>query len=180
MKGTKAAEVKEVTIPGKRGINLVLPISINGMKIDAVVDTGTQITIISKEFAKQLKPPVVFGNSISLMGAGCDSNIAAKLGNAAIFRIGKTETKWRLLVGDISDKVILGLDLLHHLHAVIDLSEYTIKIGEEKILANCIRVGEKGTSIRRVKLDKRLVIPPKTTVQLQAKLEGSSTEDICS
>jgi len=179
MKGTKAAEVKEVTIPGKRGINLVLPISINGMKIDAVVDTGAQITIISKEFAKQLKPPVVFGNSISLMGAGCGSNIAAKLGNTAIFRIGKTETKWRLLVGDISDNVILDLDLLHHLHAVIDLSEYTIKIGEEKILANRIRVGGKGTSIRRVKLDKRLVIPPKTTVQLQAKLEGSSTEDIC-
>ena len=75
--------------------------------------------------------------------------------------------------------VYWGLDLLHHIHALLDLGEYSITIGGEKILANGLRIGVKETSIRRVRLDKRLVIPPKTTVQLQAKLEGSSTEDIC-
>jgi hypothetical protein len=31
---------------------------------------------------------------------------------------------------------ILGFDLLHHLHALLDLGEYSIMIGGEKILAN--------------------------------------------
>ena len=42
---------------------------------------------------------------VSLEGAGCGSNIVARSGSGATIRIVKTETKWRLLVGNISDHV---------------------------------------------------------------------------
>jgi hypothetical protein len=34
-------------------------------------------------------------------------------GDIARFKIGNTETKWRLIVADTTDPVIIGLDLLH-------------------------------------------------------------------
>ena len=40
------------------GINLVLPISINGRKIDGIVDTGAQIEAVSEDCFKNLELPV--------------------------------------------------------------------------------------------------------------------------
>ncbi|CAC5366895.1 unnamed protein product [Mytilus coruscus] len=42
--------------------------------------------------------------------------------------MGKTETKWQIIVADITDSVLLGLDILQHLKAVIDLAYYTVKL----------------------------------------------------
>lgn len=63
-----------------------------------------------------------------LKGIDEHSKIKARNGGEARILIGKTETKWRLIVAEITDHVIIGLDLLYHLHAIIDLAEYTIKI----------------------------------------------------
>jgi hypothetical protein len=47
--------VKEISRTNKNdGINLVLPISINGRKIDGIVDTGAQIAIVSEDCFKNL------------------------------------------------------------------------------------------------------------------------------
>jgi len=99
--GDETIEVKEVTMMDKKGIDLIIPVLINGVKINAIADTGSQVSIISNDFAKKLNPPIALGNSVSLAGAGCGSNIVARSGSVATIRIGKTETKWRLLVGNI-------------------------------------------------------------------------------
>jgi hypothetical protein len=51
-------QVKEISRTNKNdGINLVLPISINGRKIDGIVDTGAQIAIsITSEEGSLLEP----------------------------------------------------------------------------------------------------------------------------
>jgi deoxyhypusine synthase len=52
------------------GINLVLPISINGRKIDGIVDTGAQIAVVSEDCFKNLKLPVGCARFFPLKGAG--------------------------------------------------------------------------------------------------------------
>jgi hypothetical protein len=52
-------QVKEIPKTNENdGINLVLPISINGRKIDGIVDTGAQIEVVSEDCYKNLKLPV--------------------------------------------------------------------------------------------------------------------------
>ena len=52
-------QVKEISKTKKNdGINLVLPISINGRKIDGIVNTGAQIAVVSEDCFKNLKLPV--------------------------------------------------------------------------------------------------------------------------
>jgi len=54
--GDETIEVKEVTMMDKKGIDLMIPVLINGVKINATADTGSQISIISNDFAKKLNP----------------------------------------------------------------------------------------------------------------------------
>jgi hypothetical protein len=42
-----------------------------------------------------------------------------------------------LVVADISDDIILGIDVLEHFHAIIDLANYSIRINQESIPALC-------------------------------------------
>ena len=107
-------QVKEISKTNTNdGINLVLPISINGRKIDGIVDTGAQIAVVSEDFFKNLKLPVGCARVFPLKGAGNTTCIKPVSGDIARFKIGNTETKWRFIVAITTDPVIIGLDLLH-------------------------------------------------------------------
>ena len=141
---TNVKEIKEVSsINTSTAINLILPVNINGITVEAIVDTGAQITVINEKLTKQLKIPEVRGDSMYLKGIDANSKIKARNGGEARILIGKTETKWQLIVVDktetkwrlivveITDHVIIGLELLYHLHAIIDLAKYTIKLDQK-------------------------------------------------
>ena len=107
-------QVKEISKTNKNdGINLVLPISINGHKIDGIIDTGAQIAVVSEDCFKNLKLTVGCARFFPLKGAGNTTCIKTVSGDIARFKIGNTETKWRLIVANTTDPVIIGLDLLH-------------------------------------------------------------------
>lgn len=93
--------------------------------------------------------------------------VRARSGGKARVAIGKTETKWHLIVAKITDDIIIGLDLLYHLKVVIYLAEYTVQIGAERLLASCIKIGEQRSKIRKVQLQEKMVITPKFTVQFR-------------
>ncbi|VDI47498.1 Hypothetical predicted protein [Mytilus galloprovincialis] len=118
---------------------LVLGISINEVTVNAVIDTAAQVTLMSEEFAKKLKPPVIFKGSLMLKGAGKDNSITARYTECVTVKVGKTDTKWKIIVAKINDQVILGLDFLKHLDAVIDLTDLSITIRGEKHFINEVK-----------------------------------------
>jgi hypothetical protein len=62
--GNEIIEVREVTMMDKKGIDLILPGLINGVKINAIGDTVSQLSIISNDFAKKFNPPIALGNCL--------------------------------------------------------------------------------------------------------------------
>ncbi|CAC5396879.1 unnamed protein product [Mytilus coruscus] len=148
--GVDNPQLREVQLyPGDRNPEsntLVLGISINDVTVNAVIDTAAQVTLMSEEFAKKLKPPVIFKGSFMLKGAGKDNSITARYTERVTVKVGKTDTKWKIIVAKINDQVILGLDFLKHLDAVIDLTDLSITIRET------------------------LIVPPNSTVRLPVKL----------
>ncbi|CAC5412299.1 unnamed protein product [Mytilus coruscus] len=67
--GIDNPKLREIQLyPGDRNPEsntLVLGISINDVIVNAVIDTDAQVTLMSEEFAKKLKPPVIFKGSPS-------------------------------------------------------------------------------------------------------------------
>ena len=70
---------------------------------------------MSDDFARKLDPPVIFTDSVLLKGAGTNNNIPARYTVGTTVTVGKTETKWRIIVAKITVPVILGLELLTNL-----------------------------------------------------------------
>ncbi|CAC5407103.1 unnamed protein product [Mytilus coruscus] len=159
-------------------INLVLQITINGKQADALVDTAAQVTVINFDFAKSLNPAIEVKEPVILKGTGKDNSISAKYTDRVAIKIGKTETRWRVIVADITDPVILGLDVLQHIKAVINLVDLTITVDGEKLPATVLNAKNDKIKICRVKLGKDVIVPPQSQVHLQAKLSGDCENDI--
>ncbi|CAG2198246.1 unnamed protein product [Mytilus edulis] len=121
---------------------------------------------MSEEFAKKLKPPVIFKGSLMLKGAGKDNSITARYTECVTVKVGKTDTKWKIIVAKINDQVILGLDFLKHLDAVIDLTDLSITIRGEKHFINEIKSENSSFKICRITLEETLIVPPNSTVRL--------------
>ena len=149
---------------------LVLGISINEVTVNAVIDTAAQVTLMSEEFAKKLKPPVIFKGSLMLKGAGKDNSITARYTECVTVKVGKTDTKWKIIVAKINDQVILGLDFLKHLDAVIDLTDLSITIRGEKHFINEVKSENSSFKICRITLEETLIVPPNSTVRLPVRL----------
>ncbi|CAC5414740.1 unnamed protein product [Mytilus coruscus] len=172
--GVDNPQLREVQLyPGDRNPEsntLVLGISINDVTVNAVIDTAAQVTLMSEEFAKKLKPPVMFKGSLMLKGAGKDNSITARYTERVTVKVGKIDTKWKIIVAKINDQVILGLDFLKHLDAVIDLTDLSITIRGEKHLINEVKSENSSFKICRITLEETLIVPPNSTVRLPVKL----------
>ncbi|CAG2221430.1 unnamed protein product [Mytilus edulis] len=111
---SEGLKISEVSVNDPYGptvaASLILKVKINGVDVDAVVDTAAQVTIISEKFMKKLQPPLELKSSVTLKGAGAENKIKARYANRVSIRTGKTETKWQIIVADITDPVLLGLD----------------------------------------------------------------------
>ena len=150
--------------------NLILNIKINGTNIDAILDTAAQVTLMNEYFANTLQPPVVLTDFLLLKGAGENNTIPARYAEQTKINIGKTETKWRVIVAKISDPVILGLDILKFLKATINLEAFTITVRGEEIPIDKVKSESEDFSVCRITLDETIVVPPKTTVKIPVTL----------
>ncbi|CAC5375552.1 unnamed protein product [Mytilus coruscus] len=176
-------KISEVSVNDSYGptvaASLILNVKINGVDVDAVVDTAAQVTIISEKFMKKLQPPLELKSSVTLKGAGAENKIKARYANRVSIRMGKTETKWQIIVADITDSLLLGLDILQHLKAVIDLANYTVKINNQTLHASAVKSNNKEMKVCRVSLNQNVIIPSMTAIELSAMLEGTVNSDIC-
>ncbi|CAC5358486.1 unnamed protein product [Mytilus coruscus] len=166
--GQKEDSENGVDNPQLREVQLYPGISINDVTVNAVIDTAAQVTLMSEEFAKKLKLPVIFKGSLMLKGAGKDNSITARYTERV--KVGKTDTKWKIIVAKINDQVILGLDFLKHLDAGIDLTDLSITIRGETHLINEVKSENSSFKICRITLEETLIVPPNSTVRLPVQL----------
>lgn len=148
-------------------------------KVLAVVDTAAQVSVMSRRFFERLKPRPKLTNTIILKGAGDFSEMEARVAEEVLFRIGQTKVKWNMVVADLTDDVILGIDFLAHQKAVINLTDYSVEFRGEKIPSTVISTShEKTAKIYRVKLAKRTVVPPFSNKISVAEFDETPANDI--
>jgi len=76
-------------------------------------------------------------------------------------QVGKILTNVNLVVADIVDPVILGIDFLDLNNTIIDFSNYYLTIANEKIKADTLSSdNDQELNIYHLKLKKEIVVPP--------------------
>ena len=64
------------------------------------------------DFFETPNPKPILKKEIILKGAGKENTIKAKIAEKVTIRIGPVVQKWDMVVGEISDSLLLGLDFL--------------------------------------------------------------------
>ena len=95
-------------------------ISLNGMKVQAVVDTGSTTSIISKEVAEDLGLELEEAAGTEDHFIAANGTRVATMGRCAVeLQVGEVTLPHSFVVADLTDCVLIGMDVLQQLDAVI-------------------------------------------------------------
>ena len=152
--------------------------NVGGIPIKARIDSGAEITILSsKIFEKFSKQPTIVKKVVMQM-ADYDAVLQGFIVKPVQMKLGSQVFKERLYVAPITDDMLLGHDILHHLGVLLDLQTDTLILKDERIpLTTSFKEGK--PVIGRVSINKRTVVPPNSTVRLSCQLSTTFQEDYC-
>ena len=155
-----------------RGLTAVMPTKLNKQQVNAVLDTASQICVISTDFYEKMfdKPKLKANHKVLLKGAGKDMDMfGCVLDDVSIKFVDKIY-KWSVIVAPIEDDFIIGLDFLNHFGAIIDMSTGTFTIGKEVTNFKLMKTQIGDTySVSKVWLKQRLAIPSNSSITVKAK-----------
>jgi hypothetical protein len=158
---------------------LYIKLYVNNKEIIGVVDTAVQVSVINSSLFEQIVPRLKLQGRMILKGADTLSESEAKLAEKIKIQIGSTFINWNMVAADITDSVILGIYFLEKQRAVIDLSDYSIRLNGQNIPSVIINTAEnQHVKIYRVKTTKRIVIPPYTKQVLIVEFDKEPDEDV--
>jgi len=105
------------------GPNVLVSLQVEGVPLQAVVDTACQITVFSFDLLQKLPVELSVSTPILLKGAAKEGTMRGYLIPGLQFTLGSSSYKWDCCVAPITDSFILGLDFLKAHHAVVDLAQ---------------------------------------------------------
>lgn len=113
---------------------LYVTIHLNGVKVNALVDSGAQMTIISESCAERCSLTRLIDNRFQGLASGVGTSSILGRIHIAQIKIGNIFLPISLIVVENSKTDLLfGLDLLRRYECVIDLRHRTLQISEETV-----------------------------------------------
>ena len=107
--------------------SVYLPIKVDGFTLNALIDTGSQATVVSEKLTDILN--LTSEDSVYIRSATTDTSVKAGVCHDITFQIEHMTYKWHVLIAPIEDDLILGLDFLLHYKIDILFSDGVISIG---------------------------------------------------
>jgi hypothetical protein len=106
---------------------------VHGVQLNAVLDTASQVTVMSEELYRSLKAPPPVVQEVVLSGAAKDGHMAARIVGPVMIQCGPASLSHLLYVAPISDPMLLGINLLAKLKAKIDLVANQLTVGDSTL-----------------------------------------------
>ncbi|MES9879305.1 MAG: reverse transcriptase family protein, partial [Sedimenticola sp.] len=153
---------------------LKVPVCVEGIKLEAVVDTAAQVTLISDQVYHRFKdkPPVI--KNISLNTAGRQMKLPGAIIGPVKLKLGKVQYLEKVYVAPIEDEMLLGLDFLQKHQVNINLPQAVLQLPSEIIPMSMANSNK--TRIARVTVDSKTVIPPNTVKLVKCSTDSRLTQ----
>ena len=169
-----AVEMPEIVVRQTAGQTLLMPVTFNGLKMDAIVDTAAMVTLADYSLftEHQLKTSC---DKMKLKGIG-NQEVEGTLIKDVEISIGRSRVYWDVCATHLADKILLGLDFLSAQKGVLNFKENTMTISDEEIPLKLVE-GNKDLSISRVIVPETVVVPPNSVIVIPVKIEASLEQD---
>lgn len=148
------------------GYSLVVGATVQGVPIEAVVDSGAQVSVIQHTWMKRCLPTICMVERVELKGAATSSNMGANRSEDISIVVGRSQYINSMFVADISDDAILGLDWMRANKVAIDFEHGLISVGGETIAAR-YKQGRAGlVPLSEARTIKRTLLKPNALQQV--------------
>ena len=142
----------------KSGNMLRIPVSVNGVNIQAIVDSAAEVTIISDGIYRRLSPKPETVKTVRFHTAGKNLQMLGFVVGPIEVKLEDNIFKEWVYVAPIEDDMLLGLDFLQKYKVDINISNSTLVLGNLKIKMSSTPTPNK--SLGKVSVLKKRVIPP--------------------
>ncbi|CAF4895233.1 unnamed protein product [Pieris macdunnoughi] len=113
------------------GNTIVIDGEVNGTRCELTLDTGASRTVIRYQLLKSFYKSLSGGNVQLLTATG--QHITVRGEGIATFKIGGRTYRHEVVIADIVDDCIIGLDFMKHYNCKIDLKNGTFKCRDEVV-----------------------------------------------
>ena len=104
--------------------------------------------------------------------------MSARVSTAFPLQVGDKGVKWDVYITTISDKLLLGINLLRHLGSVIDLEQNVAKMGDDVIHAIARKESGKAPyHISQLSLTEGVLLPPKSMLTVSVMSQSLTSTD---
>jgi hypothetical protein len=157
--------IREITLykgtPHIKTNSMYAPIKVGNKQVSAVIDSGAQVSVTSEKLFECSSDKPKLTDTVFIRGIGTTNRIRARVVENILLKIGSINMNWNMLVADVKDTLILGLDFLDGNKGVIDHGQFNISINQELIPASYISNDEnEDIQIYRIKVTRTVLIPP--------------------
>ena len=165
---------KSVKVSGVQNSGLFVTAFMNGQLVTCLIDTGATLTIISRKvwegMVRRTSELTSFGQVIST-ASGNPIDVCGR--TTVRLRIAETHCVMEIIVADIENEAILGLDFLRELSCRIDVAKCTLTIqGQTMKLDSVSYVG-----CSRIIVSETVHLPPRSEKIIKATMVDSPIGD---
>ena len=150
---------------------MTIPITINQYRTNAVIDTGSQVTISSQELCEAAGMQLMEHHTIAIHGVGDNMGMSAGIALNVPLAVGNAIYQWTVLVGAIRENFILGLDFLYEVGAQLDFRRGYLQIADAIITASYMTdLQGHGVAIAPVIVNEKTAIPAVCSQSIECHL----------
>ena len=161
---------------------LSVPVSLQDVKLLAVIDTAAEVTIISDSIFRELQPTPLYLKKVILHTTGRDLRMDGFVVGPVALKLGEITFPEAVYVAPIQDDMLLGLDFMLRHGVDIKLNDRCLDFrGKgQKVPIEVERMGtSKESQVKKVTLlEKTVKVPPNTVLRLQCKISDSLNDNI--
>ena len=160
---------------------LSVPVSLQDVKLLAVIDTEAEVTIISDSIFRELQPTPPYLKKVILHTAGRDLRMDGFVVGPVALKLGEITFPEAVYVAPIQDDMLLGLDFMLRHGVDIKLNDRCLAFrGKgEKVPIEVERMGtSKEGQVKKVTLEKTVKMPPNSVLKRQCKISDLLTNYI--
>ena len=152
------------------GCSFYIPVEVNKIKLNMLVDTGSPVTIISSDMIGMLgvRPSDLSRADKTLHTAdGNQMNVKGKI--KCKMKINDFSTEYPVVFAQLSKlSGIIGMDFLKDHNCDLKMSESNIIIDGQTVKLKC----QKSDSCARIMLAESVSIPPKSEILIKGQIQG--------
>ena len=160
---------------------LSVPVSLQDVKLLAVIDTAADVTIISDSIFRELQPTPPYLKKVILHTAGRDLRMDGFVVGPVTLKLGEITFPEAVYVAPIQDDMLLGLDFMLRHGVDIKLNDRCLDFrGKgQKVPIEVERMGtSKESQVKKVTIETTVKMPPNSVLKRQCKISDLLTDYI--